>query len=196
MADTSQITTYKCPNCSAGLPFNGGEGLMVCEYCGSEFDPEALRQAGEIFGAEQAEPEWNESQNEEWTDESKGLFRCDSCGAVTVADAVTAASFCPYCGNPAVLSSRLSGELRPDLVIPFCVEREAAEKALAAFTDTVADTLKKGDKIQLVGFGTFEVRERAARTGINPQTKQTIKIAASKNPVFKAGKALKDTVAK
>jgi len=133
MADTSQITTYKCPNCSAGLPFNGGEGLMVCEYCGSEFDPEALRQAGEIFGAEQAEPEWNESQNEEWTDESKGLFRCDSCGAVTVADAVTAASFCPYCGNPAVLSSRLSGELRPDLVSPFCVEREAAEKALAAF---------------------------------------------------------------
>ncbi|MBR4072747.1 MAG: HU family DNA-binding protein, partial [Clostridia bacterium] len=56
--------------------------------------------------------------------------------------------------------------------------------------------LKAGDKIQLVGFGTFEVRERAARTGINPQTKQTIKIAASKNPVFKAGKAFKDAVAK
>ncbi|MBE6732503.1 MAG: HU family DNA-binding protein [Ruminococcaceae bacterium] len=76
------------------------------------------------------------------------------------------------------------------------LSKKDAEKALAAFTDTVADTLKKGDKIQLVGFGTFEVRERAARTGINPQTKQTIKIAASKNPVFKAGKALKDTVAK
>ena len=74
--------------------------------------------------------------------------------------------------------------------------KKDAEKALAAFTDTVADALKKGNKIQLVGFGTFEVRERAARTGINPQTKQTIKIAASKNPVFKAGKALKDTVAK
>ena len=76
------------------------------------------------------------------------------------------------------------------------LSKKDAEKALAAFTDTVADTLKKGDKIQLVGFGTFEVRERAARTGINPQTKQTIKIAASKNPVFKAGKAFKDAVAK
>ena len=76
------------------------------------------------------------------------------------------------------------------------IAKKDAEKALAAFIDTVAVELKKGEKIQLVGFGTFEVRERAARTGINPQTKQTIKIAASKNPVFKAGKALKDTVAK
>ena len=74
--------------------------------------------------------------------------------------------------------------------------KKDAEKALAAFTDTVVETLKKGDKIALVGFGNFEVRERAARTGINPQTKQTIKIAASKNPVFKAGKAFKDAVAK
>ena len=69
-----------------------------------------------------------------------------------------------------------------------------AEKALAAFVDTVAVELKKGEKIQLVGFGTFEVRERAARQGINPQTGKAIEIAASKNPVFKAGKALKDAV--
>ena len=72
--------------------------------------------------------------------------------------------------------------------------KKDSEKALAAFVDTVTETLAKGDSIQLVGFGTFEVRERAERTGINPQTKQTIKIAASKNPVFKAGKALKDAV--
>ena len=76
------------------------------------------------------------------------------------------------------------------------ISKKDADKALAAFLDTVAEELKKGEKIQLVGFGTFEVRERAARTGINPQTKQTIKIAASKTPVFKAGKALKDAVAK
>ena len=76
------------------------------------------------------------------------------------------------------------------------LSKKDAEKALGAFTDTVAAALKAGDKIQLVGFGTFEVRERAARTGINPQTKKAIKIAASKNPVFKAGKALKETVAK
>ena len=67
---------------------------------------------------------------------------------------------------------------------------------LKAFVECTTLHLKAGDKIQLVGFGTFEVRERAARTGINPQTKQTIEIAASKTPVFKAGKALKDSVSK
>ena len=74
------------------------------------------------------------------------------------------------------------------------ISKKDAEKAVAAFVDSVAAELKKGGKVQLVGFGTFEVRERAARTGINPQTKQTIKIAASKNPVFKAGAALKNAV--
>ncbi len=74
------------------------------------------------------------------------------------------------------------------------IAKKDAEKALAAVIDTVAVELKKGNKIQLVGFGTFEVRERAARTGINPQSGKKIEIAASKNPVFKAGKALKDAV--
>ena len=66
--------------------------------------------------------------------------------------------------------------------------------ALDAFTASVEEQLKAGDKVQLVGFGSFEVKERAARTGINPQTKKPVKIAASKAPVFKAGKALKDTL--
>lgn len=74
--------------------------------------------------------------------------------------------------------------------------KKDAEKALAAFIDSVTDALKKGDKVQLVGFGTFEVRKRAARTGINPKTKETIKIAASKSPVFKAGNAFKTAVSK
>ena len=74
------------------------------------------------------------------------------------------------------------------------IAKKDADKAVAAVIDTIAAELKKDGKIQLVGFGTFETRKRAARTGINPQTKQTIKIAASKVPVFKAGKALKDAV--
>ena len=72
----------------------------------------------------------------------------------------------------------------------------AKEKALKAFTETVSAQLKKGDKIQLVGFGTFEVSKRAAREGRNPQTGAVMKIAASKAPKFKAGKALKDLVNK
>ncbi len=76
------------------------------------------------------------------------------------------------------------------------LSKKDADAAVAAFVATVEDALKKGDKVSLVGFGTFEVRTRSARTGINPQTKETIKIAASKAPVFKAGKAFKDAVAK
>ena len=72
--------------------------------------------------------------------------------------------------------------------------KKAAETALDAFMTTVEGALKKGEKVQLVGFGTFEVRQRAARKGRNPQTKAEIKIPASKAPVFKAGKALKDLV--
>lgn len=76
------------------------------------------------------------------------------------------------------------------------VSKKDAEKALGAFIDVVGATLKKGDKIQLVGFGTFETRERAAREGKNPQTGEKIQIAASTVPAFKAGKALKDLIAK
>ena len=74
------------------------------------------------------------------------------------------------------------------------IAKKDAEKALAAFVDTVSGELKAGGKIQLVGFGTFDVRARAARTGKNPRTGEKITIAASKNPVFKAGKALKDAL--
>ena len=74
------------------------------------------------------------------------------------------------------------------------LSKKDAEKALKAFTDIVTEELKQGGKVQLVGFGTFEVSERPAREGINPQSKEKITIAASKNPKFKAGKALKDIV--
>ena len=74
------------------------------------------------------------------------------------------------------------------------ISKKDAEKALKAFVDVVTEEMKKGGKIQLVGFGTFEVSERAAREGRNPQTGKTMKIEACKAPKFKAGKALKDAV--
>ena len=74
------------------------------------------------------------------------------------------------------------------------MKKNDAEKALKAFIDVVTDELKAGEKIQLVGFGTFEVAERAAREGRNPRTGETMIIEASKTPKFKAGKALKDLV--
>lgn len=74
------------------------------------------------------------------------------------------------------------------------ISKKDADKAVVALIETVTEALKAGDKIQLVGFGTFEVRVRPERTGRNPRTKETIKIAASKVPAFKAGAALKNAV--
>ena len=74
------------------------------------------------------------------------------------------------------------------------LSKKDAEAALKAFVDVVSEEMKKGEKVQLVGFGTFEVSERAAREGRNPQTGETMTIAASKTPKFKAGKALKDAI--
>ena len=74
------------------------------------------------------------------------------------------------------------------------LSKKDVEKALGAVIESVEEALVEGDKVQLIGFGTFEVKDRAARTGRNPQTGKEIKIAASRNPVFKAGKALKDAV--
>ena len=76
------------------------------------------------------------------------------------------------------------------------LSKKDAEAALKAFIDVVSEELKKGEKVQLVGFGTFEVSERAAREGRNPQTGETMEIKASKTPKFKAGKALKDMMNK
>ena len=74
------------------------------------------------------------------------------------------------------------------------ISKSAAGRALDALTDAIAVALKNGDNVSLIGFGTFSVRERAARTGRNPQTGATIEIAASKTPSFKAGKALKEAL--
>ena len=76
------------------------------------------------------------------------------------------------------------------------VSQKEAEAVVKAAFDAITDAMAKGEKVQLIGFGTFETRERAARTGINPQTKKAVKIEACKAPSFKAGKALKDAVNK
>jgi len=74
------------------------------------------------------------------------------------------------------------------------ISKSAAARALDGLTDAITEGLKEGDSVSLIGFGTFTVRERAARTGRNPQTGASIEIAASKTPTFKAGKALKDAI--
>ena len=88
------------------------------------------------------------------------------------------------------------GELIDALAAKTGSSKKATSDSLNALLEIITDTMKSGDKVQLVGFGTFEVKQRAARKGHNPQTKEEIKIPATKAPVFKAGKALKDLVNK
>lgn len=85
-------------------------------------------------------------------------------------------------------------ELVAEVALKSELTKKDAEKAISAMMDSISEALKKGDKVQLVGFGTFETRSRAARTGKNPQTGAAIQIAAATVPAFKAGKALKDAV--
>ncbi len=87
-------------------------------------------------------------------------------------------------------------ELADEVAKKASLTKKDAEAAVEAVLESITKTLKKGQKVQLVGFGTFEVRKRKARTGINPQTKAKIKIAASKAPAFRPGKSLKDAIAK
>lgn len=87
-------------------------------------------------------------------------------------------------------------ELTAALAANAGISKKDAEKALNAFVDVVTETLSKGEKVQIVGFGSFEVKDRPARVARNPRTGEEIEIAASKAPAFKAGKALKDTVNK
>jgi len=87
-------------------------------------------------------------------------------------------------------------ELINEIALNSGLSKKDSEKALAATIDAVTNALAKGDKVQLVGFGIFEVKDRAARTGRNPKTKEVIQIPATRTPQFKAGKAFKDAVAK
>ena len=87
-------------------------------------------------------------------------------------------------------------QLIEELSLKTDMSRVQTNRFIDAFVDTVSDALEKGDRVQLIGFGTFETRERAARTGRNPKTGGTINIGASITPAFKAGKALKDAVNK
>ena len=87
-------------------------------------------------------------------------------------------------------------ELIAQVALKAGLSKKDSDKAIGAVIDSITEALAAGDKVQLVGFGTFEVKERGERKGINPRTKEEITIAATKAPVFKAGKALKDSVAK
>lgn len=124
---------YKCPNCGGKLEFDSGTQKMLCPYCDSTIDVEALKSYDESLNRnEEINFEWQTEANE-WTQNEKEhicVYVCQSCGGEIVCDDTTAATHCPFCSNPVIMTGKLSGQLKPDFVIPFKLDKKAAKEAL------------------------------------------------------------------
>ena len=129
------LLEYKCPACGGALNFDSTAQKMKCPYCDTELEVEALRELDAALKQEQPSDFTWESQPEgRWSDEETANLRtfiCHSCGGEIVGDENTAATNCPYCDNPVVMAGQFSGDLRPDLVVPFKLDKTQAKAALA-----------------------------------------------------------------
>lgn len=132
----SVLQEYKCPCCGGAIEFNAVAGKMKCPYCDSEFELESLASYDEEVGNQQEDSmNWDTGAGEAWQPgEAEGLrvYVCNSCGGEIVGDESMAATLCPFCDNPVVLKGQFAGDLRPDLVIPFKLDKKAAKEALKA----------------------------------------------------------------
>ncbi|WP_312938571.1 hypothetical protein [Oscillibacter sp.] len=131
----TKIKNYQCPACTAPLHFGTASGKLECEYCGSSFDVEGIEQPYVMQEQEEASQSEQKIFTEaaQWSEEEAAHLRtysCPSCGAEVICDDTTAATSCPYCANPLVVLSQFSGQLRPDYVIPFRINKDAAISAL------------------------------------------------------------------
>ena len=128
------LQEYKCPCCGGAIEFNSSLQKMKCPYCDTEFEMETLAAYDtELKNEPVSDMNWENAAGSEW-DESEtaalNTYVCKSCGGEIVGDENTAATACPYCGNPVVMMGKLSGSLKPDLVIPFQLDKKAAKAAL------------------------------------------------------------------
>ena len=157
----TQVTNYQCPACTGPLHYSAKSGKLACDYCGSSFDvaeiealyarkeaeaaaakqaADAKAEAAQAAKAEAAEAAaasggWDTSDlSRDWGAEAGGLrvYSCPSCGAELICDQSTAATACPYCGNPAIVPGQFSGALRPDYILPFRLSKDDAVQALRA----------------------------------------------------------------
>ena len=143
---STQTTNYKCPACTGPLHYGTSSGKLECEDCDSSFEIEAVKsyyaekekQAAEALADAEKHPggdkaEWDTSDFQNgWGNDNSNMrkFSCPSCGAEMICDETTAATSCPYCGNPSVIPGQFTGNLKPDYVIPFRLEKKAAISAL------------------------------------------------------------------
>jgi len=136
----AQVTNYQCPNCLAGLRYDGQSGQLACDSCDTRFDVAVIEQLyadrEQAAASAGAEPQWDISMTTGFSPEEAARLRayiCPSCAAEIICDDTTAATSCPYCGNPTVIPGQFSNQLRPDYVIPFKLDKNAAMAALQKY---------------------------------------------------------------
>ena len=126
----STLQQYKCPCCDGAIEFDTQSQKMACPYCGTEFEMETLlAYDNELKSIPEDDMRWDSMGGQQWyPGEADGLrvYSCNACGGEIVADGTTAATECPYCGNPVVMTGQFAGDLKPDLVIPFKLDKKAA----------------------------------------------------------------------
>ncbi|WP_049895833.1 hypothetical protein [Oribacterium sp. NK2B42] len=151
------VMNFKCPCCAAKLVYNGEVQEMTCEYCGSQFSMEQIKAAEESLKDSTGGNNmvWNTADQQIISDENGKVqgYRCQSCGAEMVADENTAATECPYCGNPSIIPQSFEGLYRPDLMIPFAVGKKQASEKLKEFTrgkKLLPDSFTAGNRIEKI----------------------------------------------
>jgi len=126
----ANLQEYKCPCCGGAIGFDSSVQKMKCPYCDTEFEVETLKAYdAELSEDDKGQMEWNTDALSSWDDGEEGMrvYVCQSCGGEIVADENTAASMCPFCDNPIVMKGSLKGSLKPELIIPFKLDKKAAK---------------------------------------------------------------------
>ena len=133
MDSQTQVLEYKCPCCNAGLRFDGHAQQLTCEYCDNTFELETVKAYHESEIPSGETIRWDETaKTQEWSEQEQAhiqAFQCPSCGGEILTEETTAATFCPFCDNPTIMPSRLSGSFKPDAVLPFQKTKEDAKNA-------------------------------------------------------------------
>ena len=125
----TQVTNYQCPACTGPLHYVGESGMLECDYCGSKYTAAEIES---LYAEKEKSAAEAKSADSGWGDEVEDMraYSCPSCGAELICNATTAATSCPYCGNPTVVPAQFRGTLKPDYIIPFKLGRDAAVAAL------------------------------------------------------------------